>query len=344
MSDHDHHSLHDHAAHEHGGPARTSGGGHDHGHSHGHGHGHGHEHGIGSHVHAPASFGRAFAIGITLNLVYLGAEAFYGVAAHSLALLADAGHNLGDVLGLVAAWAASLLGTRQPSDRFTYGLGRSSVLAALGNASALLIVTGGIAWEAIRRLMEPEPAAGITIMVVAASGVVINGVTAWLFMAGRKDDLNIRGAFLHMAADAVVSVGVVLAGGLILLTGWLWLDPVISLLVSGVIVVGTWSLLRQSIDLSLDAVPPGIDRASVATYLSDLPGVVEVHDLHIWGLSTTSSALTAHLVCADDAPRDILLPRVFAEIRQRFGIGHATIQLETADMARRCALRPDHVV
>ena len=326
MPDHDHH--HDH---------RDEHDGH-------HGHDHGHTHGSAGHSHAPASFGRVFAIGIALNLAYVAAEAFYGVAAHSLALLADAGHNLGDVLGLAAVWTAALLAKRQPSARFSYGLGRTSVLAALGNAVALLVVTGGIAWEAIRRLMEPEPTAGATIMVVAAVGIVVNGATALLFMSGRKDDLNIRGAFLHMASDALVALGVVVAGGLILLTGGLWLDPAISLVVSAVIVAGTWSLLRESVHLSLDAVPPGIDRAKVEGYLNELPGIVEVHDLHIWGLSTTESALTTHLVCADVIGRETVLPQVCAELRKRFGIGHATIQLETAEIARLCALRPDHVV
>jgi len=314
-----HHHEHDHAAHD-------------------------HRHGPSGHVHAPASFGRAFAIGIALNIVFVAAEAFYGIAAHSLALFADAGHNLSDVLALVAAWTATALAARRPSERFTYGLGRSSVLAALGNAMALLIVTGGIAWEAIRRLMHPEPAAGLTIMIVAAVGIVINGFTAWMFMRGRNNDLNIRAAFLHKASDALVALGVVIAGGLIMGTGWLWLDPVISLGISAAIVAGTWSLLIESVRLSLDAVPPGIERAKVEAYLGSLPGVVEVHDLHIWGLSTTDNALTAHLVCADDAPRDHLPPEVFAEIRRRFGIGHATIQLETAALAEFCALRPDHVV
>ena len=318
---------------------------------HSHPHHHGDDHAnhmlagaIGGHVHAPVAFGRAFAIWIGLNLVYVAAEAFYAIAAHSLALLADAGHNLGDVLALLAAWAAAILATRRPSHRFTYGFGRTSVLVALGNAMALLLITGGIVWEAIRRLIEPMPVAGVTIMVVAAIGIVVNGLTAWMFMAGRKGDLNIRGAFLHKASDALVALGVVIAGSLILFTGWLWLDPAISLVVSAVIVIGTWSLLVESVRLALDAVPLGIDRAKVEDYLSGLPGIVEVHDLHIWGLSTTNSALTAHLVCADDAPRDILLPQVFADIRKRFGIGHATIQLETAELARLCRVRSDNVV
>jgi len=307
----------------------------DHDHHDGHGHGHG---------HVPTRFGRGFAIGITLNLAYVAAEAVFGIAAHSLALVADAGHNLGDVLGLAAAWAAALLVTKRPSARFSYGLGRTSVLAALGNAVVLLVITGGIAGEAIRRLMAPEPVAGGAIMVVAAVGIVINGITALLFIAGRKDDLNIRGAFLHMASDALASFGVVVAGGLILLTGWQWLDPAVSLAVSAVIIAGTWSLLRDSVRLSLDAVPAGIDRARVEAYLAALPGVVEVHDLHIWGLSTTESALTTHLVCADSTERAAMLPGVSAELRERFGIGHATIQVETAEIARLCALRSDHVV
>jgi len=242
-----------------------------------HEHEHHHHRGAGGHVHAPASFGRAFAIGIALNTAYVLGGAFYGVAAHSLALLADAGHNLGDVLGLAAAWGASILGTRKPGGRYTYGLRRSSILAALGNAVVLLVVTGGIAWEGIRRLLDPEPTAGITIIAVAAGGIVVNGVTALLFMSGRKDDLNIKGAFLHMASDALVALGVVVAGGLILWTGWLWLDPAISLVISAVIVAGTWSLLRNSVNLSLDAVP-GIDGHAVEARLRALPGVSEVHD------------------------------------------------------------------
>lgn len=218
------------------------------------------------------------------------------------------------------------------------------MLAALGNAVALLIITGGITWEAIRRMMEPEPTAGATILVVAAAGIVINGVTALLFISGHKDDLNIRGAFLHMASDALVALGVLVAGGLILLTGWLWLDPAISLVVSAVIVVGTWSLLRESVHLSLDAVPQGINRAEVEGYLNELPGIVEVHDLHIWGLSTTENALTTHLVVADGTGHETLLPQVCIGLRKRFGIGHVTIQVGTAEIASLCALRPDHVV
>ncbi len=309
---------------------------------HHHDHHHGHDH--DGHHHAPANFGRAFGIGICLNLAYVGAEAFYGVLAHSLALLADAGHNLGDVLGLATAWAAAHLGKRLPSNRFTYGLGRSSVMAALGNAVALLVITGGIASESVRRLMDPEPTGGVTIMAVAAMGILVNGVTALLFMAGSKGDLNIRGAFLHMASDALVSLGVVVSGGVILMTGWYWLDPTVSLVVSAVIVAGTWSLLRDSLTLSLDAVPPGLERAAVQHYLETLPGVIEVHDLHIWGLSTTETALTAHLICDDANGKEALLPEICGEVREHFGIGHVTIQIETPEVAERCALRPDDVI
>jgi cobalt-zinc-cadmium efflux system protein len=303
-----------------------------------------HDHDHHHHVHAPASYGRAFAIGIALNVAYVLAEAGYGVGAHSLALLADAGHNLGDVLGLFGAWLAVHLGTRRPSGRFTYGLGGASILAALGNAVLLLLVTGGIAWEAIRRLAEPEPVASAVIMVVSAAGIAVNGVTALLFLSGRKTDLNIRGAFLHMAADAAVSAGVVLAGGLILLTGWERVDPAASLLVSAVIVLGTWSLLRDAVSLALGAVPEGVDQDAIARYLAGLPGVAEVHDLHIWPLSTTETALTAHLVLDDATDGASLLHRLSGAMKERFGIGHPTFQIETTADAASCRLRPADVV
>ncbi len=304
----------------------------------------GHAHGIGGHQHAPANFGKAFAIGITLNLAYVLGEAYYGVTAHSLALLADAAHNLGDVLGLAAAWLAAGLSKRRPSGRYTYGLRRSSILSALSNAIVLMIVTGGIAWEAVRRFAEPEPAGGLVILVVAAIGVAVNGVTALLFMSGRKDDLNIKGAFWHMASDAMVSLGVVIAGGLILWTGWLWLDPAISLMISAVIVVATWGLLRDSVNLSLDAVPPGIDPQNVTAFLRGLPGVSEVHDLHIWGMSTTETALTVHLVRTDAGADDDFLHHIGEELQKHFQIGHATIQVEDGRGAHPCALRSDEVV
>ncbi len=307
--------------------------------------GDGHSHRTGHvHGHAPKDFGTAFAIGTALNTIYIIVEAFFGVASHSLALLADAGHNLGDVLGLAGAWLAASLIKRRPTNRYTYGLGAASILAALGNAMLLLIVTGGIGWEAIRRLMDPQPSSGVTIMVVSAAGIVVNGVTALMFMSGRKDDLNIKGAFLHMASDAALAAGVVMAGGAILLTGWQWLDPVVSLLVSAAIVAGTWSLLRDSLDLSLNAVPSGINHWDVEAFLRTMAGVNEVHDLHIWGLSTTDNALTAHLVLTDGADGDALLARLPRQLQARFGIRHSTFQLETESTARLCALRPAHVV
>jgi cobalt-zinc-cadmium efflux system protein len=322
------HEHHDHAGHDHG-PADA----HDHGHAHSHGHGH---------SHAPASFGRAFAIGITLNIAYVAAEAVYGVLANSLALLADAGHNFSDVLGLAAAWIAVWLGGRPPSARFTYGLRGSSILAALSNAVVLLLVTGAIAWEALVRLTHPEPAAGMTIMAVAAGGVLVNGFTALLFISGRKGDLNIRGAFTHMASDALIALGVVVTGGLIYLTHWLWLDPVISLAISGVIVWGTWSLLRESLGLAMHAVPAAVDEAAVRNYLCGLPGVTDVHDLHIWGMSTSETALTAHLVRPGAVLDDALLRDVCAHLRGAFSICHATLQVEAG--AHPCELAPAEVV
>ena len=322
--------------------------GHDHRH-HGHDHDHGarhggHGHGHGGHHHAPANFGKAFAIGIVLNLAYVAGEAFYGVLAHSLALLADAGHNFGDVLGLGAAWMASILGTRRPNGRYTYGLRRSSILVALANAIVLLIVTGGIVWEGIRRLFDPEPSGGLVIVVVAAAGIAVNGMTALMFMAGRKDDLNIRAAFQHMMSDALVACGVAIAGALILWTGWLWLDPATSIVVGAIIVAGTWGLLRDSTNLALDAVPEGVDRAKVATFLKALPGVTEMHDLHIWGMSTTENALTVHLVRPGASLDDDMLHRTCAELRAHFAIHHATLQVEDGTGAHACALQPDEVV
>lgn len=270
-----------------------SGGHHHHHIQHDHGHAHDHHHG---HSHAPASFGRAFAVGITLNLGFVVVEAVYGVIAGSMALVADAGHNLSDVLGLVIAWTASVLAARPPSARFTYGFKSSSILAALGNAAFLLVALGAILVETIRRLIEPEPVAGGPVMAVAAVGIVINTATALMFMRGRKHDINIRGAYLHMAADAAVSAGVVVAGLLITLTGAQWIDPVTSLLIVGIIAVGTWGLLKDSLRMGLHAVPPGIDERKVRHFLNSLSGVEAVHDLHIWPMSTTETALTAHLV------------------------------------------------
>ncbi len=296
------------------------------------------------HSHAPASFGRAFAIGIVLNTGFVVVEATFGILSGSLALVADAGHNLSDVLGLVLAWGASVLVRRLPTARRTYGLRRTSILAALFNAVFLLVAIGIIAWEALGRFRHPEPVAGGTVIWVALVGIVINTATALLFMAGRKDDLNIRGAFLHMAADAGVSLGVVLAGIAILLTGWQWLDPVVSLLIVVVILLGTWGLLRDSVNLALDAVPENIDMDAVTAYLVALPGVTEVHDLHIWAMSTTETALTAHLVIPDGENGDALLARTCAELHDRFGIEHATMQIEHGDPAHPCGLAPAHTV
>lgn len=304
----------------------------DHDHSHGHDHGgHGHSHGGHGHSHAPADFGRAFLIGITLNTAFVVVEVVYGLMAHSLALVADAGHNLSDVLGLLLAWGAALMAKRAPTARHTYGLRRSTVLAALFNAIFLLVSVGAIAWEALRRLGHPEPIVAGTVIWVALLGIVINGITAMMFMSGSKDDLNIRGAFAHMAADAIISAGVVVAGIVIVYTGWEWLDPVVSLALVAVIVAGTWGLLRDSVDLSLDAVPAGINPEAVQQWLLTLPAVKGAHHLHIWGLSTTESALTVHLVIEEGQRSDALLHDINDGLREKFKIGHATIQCESAD-------------
>jgi len=275
--------------------------------------------------------------------VFVIAETVYGLAAHSLALLADAGHNLGDVLALLVAWGASWLAKRTPTARYTYGLRSTSILAALFNAAVLLLITGAIAAEAVRRLFDPTGVPGATVMAVAAAGIVVNGVTAWLFAAGSRGDINVRGAFQHMLADAMVSAGVVAAGGAILLTGWRLIDPLVSLAVSVLIVAGTWGLLRDSLNMALHAVPPGIEPNAVQGFLETVDGVAELHDLHIWPMSTTETALTAHLVMPAGHPGDQVLGRICAELRERFGIGHATIQIEVS-VESECALQPAHVV
>jgi len=291
---------------------------HSAGHSH-HGHPHGHSHEIGH--------GRAFAIGIVLNLGFVAVEAGYGFWVDSMALLSDAGHNLSDVLGLAVAWGASLLARRSPTERFTYGLRSSSILAALFNALLLLVAVGGIVWESIERLIEPAPVAAGTIMIVAGIGIVVNGLTAFLFMGGQHD-LNIRGAFLHMVADAAVSLGVVLGGLAILWTGANWIDPVLSLMIAAVIVWGTWGLLKQSLTLSLQGVPNGIPMPEVRKALEGLPGVARVHHLHVWAMSTTETALTAHLVMPGGHPGDRFLTEAQQELTEHFGIRHATLQIE----------------
>jgi cobalt-zinc-cadmium efflux system protein len=296
------------------------------------------------HEPASADYGRAFAAGITLNLLYVLGEAVAGMAFGSLALLADAGHNLGDVLGLGLSWGASVLSRRQPSDRYTYGLRSTSILAALGNAIILLVVTGGVAWEAIWRIAHPVPVSGRVILWVAVIGIAVNGGTALLFASGRARDLNLKSAFLHMAADALVTAGVAAAGVGIAATGWLWLDPAVGLAVSAVIVFGTWGLLRSAIGLALDAVPEGVDAPAVRAHLAALPGVAALHDLHIWGMSTTETALTCHLVMPGGHPGDAVLNAISAELHARFGIAHATIQIELADSDEICVLTPEHIV
>lgn len=310
-------------------------------------HDHEHDYGNGNagrgHCHAPASFGTAFAIGTALNLAFVVIEGVYGYLAGSMALLADAGHNLSDVLGLLIAWGAATLATRRPSARYTYGLRSSSILAALLNAVLLLVAIALIGIEAVRRFAEPAPVAGTTVMIVAAIGILVNGATAWLFAKGRKGDLNVRGAFLHMAADAAVSAGVVVAGFVILRTGWAWLDPAVSLVIVAVIAVGTWGLLRDSVNMSLQATPPGLDTNVVDAFLLQQPGVSATHDLHVWPMSTTETALTVHLVIPAGYPGDSYTVRIADELKQRFGIDHATIQIET-DPTTECELSPPDVV
>ncbi|MEY9752964.1 cation diffusion facilitator family transporter [Bradyrhizobium yuanmingense] len=326
MGSHDHHGHHDH---DHAGHS------HAHGQTHDHGHGHGH-------VHAPANFGEAFALGITLNIALVVAEAVYGYVGNSTALLADAGHNLSDVLGLVIAWGASIAARRAPKGRFTYGFRASTILAALANAVFLLVATGAIGWEAILRLREPEPVAGVTVMVVAGIGILINGFTALLFAGGRKDDINIEGAYLHMAADAAVSLGVVVSAALIIWTGWLWLDPITSLIICATILWSTTSLLRGSIDMSMAAAPKGTDLAAIRAFLLARPGVSAIHDLHVWPISTTETALTCHLVMPAGSD-DAFLMQTTELLKTSFRIGHTTLQVETHP-DNGCALAPDDVV
>ncbi|MEX1167186.1 MAG: cation diffusion facilitator family transporter [Hydrogenophaga sp.] len=291
------------------------------------------------HSHTPANFNKAFAIGIGLNIVFVAVEAFYGWKINSLALLADAGHNLSDVAGLVLAWAGALAGKIKPNARHTYGWKRGSVLAAFANALLLLVAMGALVWEAVGRLMSPDPLAGeggVTIMVVAGIGILINTATALLFMRGREKDLNIRGAFLHMAADALVSAGVVVAGALTLWMGWVWLDPVVSLLIAAVILVGTWSLFRQSLHLLFDGVPDSVDPQAVHDCLAALPGISHVHDLHIWAMDTSQVAMTAHLVMPHGHADDAFLKQATEQLHERFEITHATLQVVNVPFTEPC--------
>ncbi len=325
--------------------------GHDHDHSgdahgehraaphHGHGAGPGHGHGMGS-----SKQGAAFAIGIALNLGFVVTETAYGILSHSMALVADAGHNLSDVLGLGLAWGASILARRVPTKRRTYGFRSTTILASLINAVVLLVAVGAIGWESVRRLAAPEPVAEATVIVVAIVGVVINGVSALLFVSGSKGDLNLRSAFVHLASDAVLSLGVAVAGGVMLFTGWRWLDPVVSIGLSIAILVGTWSLMKSSVNLILNAVPEGIEPDEVRSYLASLPGALEVHDLHIWAMSTSENALTAHLVMKEGTQEPRFLPDVCKVLHDRFGIEHCTLQLEQLGAPDPCRLAPEDTV
>lgn len=289
------------------------------------------------HSHAPADYNAAFTIGIGLNMAFVVIEAFYGWKVNSLALLADAGHNLSDVIGLVLAWGGALAGRLRPDARHTYGWKRAGILAAFINAVLLLVAMGSLAWEAVHRLQSPEPIQGVTIMVVAGIGIVVNTATALLFMRGRESDLNIRGAFLHMAADAVVSAGVVVAGGLALRFGWAWLDPVVSLVIAAVIVIGTWSLFKQSLHLLFDGVPEGVDLHAVRALLEALPGVARVHDLHVWAMGTSEIAMTAHLVMPEGHADDAFLQHATEQLHDRFKIEHVTLQVVRAPFTLPCA-------
>ncbi len=302
-------------------------------------HGHAHHH---SHHHTPpTNHSRAFVVAILLNTIFVTIEFSYGFLANSTALLADAGHNLSDVLSLILAWGAALLSRKAPSKRYTYGLRSTSTLAALANAMLLLVACGGIAWEAVHRIEHPPVVAGLTVTVVASIGIVINGLSAWLFVKGSKGDLNIRGAYLHMMADAIVSLGVVIAGIAMMYTNWYLLDPLLSLLIVIVILISTWGLLRDSLRLALNAVPVGIDTHAVETYLRSCAGVVDVHDLHIWGMSTTEGALSAHLVIPEGYPGDAYMDNIVNTLRHRFAIQHSTLQMEQGTTQHICTLHPD---
>ncbi len=319
---------------------------HDHHHSHHHSHAHssGHHH---HHSHAPANpanYNRAFAIGIVLNLIFVFIEAIYGFLSHSLALVADAGHNLSDVIGLAVAWVAFWLSAKKPTTHFTYGLKRSSILSALFNSIFLLVAIGAIILEAVKRFWSPDPVQSGTMIAVASVGIVINTATALLFMKDSKHDLNIKGAYLHMAADAAISLGVVIAGIAIYYTNWNWIDPTVSIAICIIIVIGTWGLLKDSVKLSMDAVPESIDPIEVRTYLEKIEGIKEVHDLHIWAISTTETALSVHLVVPKPQQSDKLLEKISKDLKEQFKINHPTIQFESGEEGFNCELKPQDVV
>lgn len=326
-------STHQHAEHEHHEGHEGHAHSHEHGHSHGHG-GHGHHH----HGAPQEGQGRTFALAVGLNVVIVIVQAVYGFLAHSTALLADAGHNLSDVLGLLLAWGAVWLGKRQPNSRYTFGMGSSSILASLANAALLLFACGAIVLEAIQRLLNPAPVAGLDVFIVATLGMIVNGFSAWLFMRGSKEDLNVRGAFLHMAADAAISAAVAVSGLIILFTGASWLDPLMSLIVVSVIVYGTWGLGRDAMRLAMAAVPSSVDMPRVEQYLKQLPGVRDVHDLHVWALSTTENALTVHLVIPEGHPGDAFVQGVVTTLRREYSMHHATVQVEFGEACHACVL------
>ena len=343
--DHDHEHDHEHHDHDHGhghrkAPAKPAAKAHVHDHGHGHDHAHGHGH----HHHGdPNTMGRAFAIAIVLNLGFVGVEFFYGFLANSTALMADAGHNLSDVLGLMLAWGAAILAKRLPNQRYTYGLRSTSMLAALFNAMLLMVACGGIAFEAVQQLAHPEPVGGFTVSVVAGVGILINGFSAWLFMSGSKDDINIRGAYLHMAADAAISLGVLVAGLIVRYSGWNWVDPAVSMVIVAIIVYSTWSLLKQSLRMMLAAVPDNVDRGEIEQFLRERPGVTEVHDLHIWAMSTTETALTAQLVTPAGYPGDGAVDDITRQLREDFSIQHSTLQVRLGTTVHECCLQePAH--
>jgi cobalt-zinc-cadmium efflux system protein len=311
--------------------------GHGHSHSHAHGHDHGHGHSAG-----PETYGRAFAIGIVLNMVIIVLEVAGGAASHSMALVSDAAHNASDVLGLAMAWGGSWLSRRPATARRTYGMRRASILAALGNGVLLLVATGGLGWEAVRRLAAPPPVRASVVIGVSAVAAVVNALAALLFARGRKRDLNIGSAFTHLAGDAVIALGVVGSGLLVQATGWMVLDPIVALFVSALVLVATYSVLKHSLDLALDAVPRGIDPSGIRAFLLSFPGVVEVHDLHIWGMSTTEAILTAHMVVQGPSSQDsTLLANIEQTLHDRFRIEHSTLQIEPPDAPVPCRLRPE---
>lgn len=301
-----------------------------------------HQHCSHEHHHGDPN-SRAFGIAIALNITYVVVEFVYGLIANSTALMADAGHNLADVLGLLLAGGAAILARRAPTGRYTYGLRSTSILAALANAMFLLVACGGIAWEAVLRFSQPPAVAGMTVIAVAGIGIAVNGLSAWMFMRGSHDDINVRGAYLHMAADAAVSLGVVMAGAIMLFTGWYWLDPAVSLVIVAVVVMGTWGLLRESVQLALSAVPIHIDILEVENYLRSCKGVADIHDLHIWGMSTTETALTVHLVMPAGYPGDVFMDDIVHILKERFSVQHSTLQVELGTTDHACMLHPDTV-